>query len=102
MKDLGNAITIYFATLGPLKTIPTFFVATVMPIGAPSRRWRPRAIVTTRIVLFVALGADIAELAFRRANAIRLRSAGVPEVVLPLSPALPRMVSTPIATQCSP
>jgi multiple antibiotic resistance protein len=59
MKDLAYAFTLYFATLGPVKTIPAFFMAThnadrrtVLTLAAKSTA------VATAIVLFVALVAS--------------------------------------------
>jgi len=59
VKDLAYAFTIYFMTLGPLKTIPAFFLATqgadrrtVLTLAARS------TIVATLIVLFVDLVAS--------------------------------------------
>src|SRR5215510_12617886 len=59
MTDLGYAFTIYFVTLGPVKTIPAFFQAThgvdrrtIILLAAKS------AIVATAIALFVALFAS--------------------------------------------
>ena len=58
MKDLAYAFTIYFVTLGPLKTIPVFFLAThgadrrtILGLAARS------TIMATLIVLFVDLVA---------------------------------------------
>jgi multiple antibiotic resistance protein len=59
MTDLSYAFTIYFVTLGPIKTIPVFFQATqhadrrtVIALATKS------AIVATGISLFVALVAS--------------------------------------------
>lgn len=59
MTDLAYAFTLYFVTLGPLKTIPAFFIAS----SAADRRTTVAlavrsAIVATGIVLFVALVAS--------------------------------------------
>jgi multiple antibiotic resistance protein len=59
MKDLAYAFTLYFATLGPLKTIPAFFMTTrgasrrtVLTLAAKS------TVMATLIVLFVAIVAS--------------------------------------------
>ena len=59
MTDLGYAFTIYFVTLGPVKTIPAFFQATrgadrrtVIAVATKS------AIVATAVALFAALFAS--------------------------------------------
>lgn len=59
MNDLAYAFTLYFATLGPLKTIPAFFLntqradrRTVLVLAAKS------TVLATSIVLFVALVAS--------------------------------------------
>lgn len=59
MNDLAYAFTLCFATLGPTKTIPVFYLATrsadwrtVLVLAAKS------TIVATLIVLFVALSAS--------------------------------------------
>lgn len=59
MTDLGYAFTIYFVTLGPVKTIPVFFHATsgadrriIVALAAKS------AIVGTAVALFTALFAS--------------------------------------------
>jgi multiple antibiotic resistance protein len=58
MNDLAYAFTIYFATLGPLKTVPAFYAATQ---GADRRTIATLAakstIVATLVVLFVAFSA---------------------------------------------
>lgn len=58
MNDLAYAFTIYFATLGPLKTVPAFYAATQ---GADRRTIRTLAakstIVATLVVLFVTFSA---------------------------------------------
>jgi multiple antibiotic resistance protein len=59
MTDLAYAFTLYFVTLGPLKTIPAFFLVTE---GADRRTTTVlavrSAVVATTIVLFVALVAS--------------------------------------------
>jgi multiple antibiotic resistance protein len=59
MTDLAYAFTLYFVTLGPLKTIPAFFLVTQ---GADRRTTTVlavrSAVVATAIVLFVALVAS--------------------------------------------
>jgi small neutral amino acid transporter SnatA (MarC family) len=59
MVDLAYAFTLYFVTLGPLKTIPAFYVAAE---GADRRTTRMMAvrsaIVASAIVLFVAAVAS--------------------------------------------
>jgi small neutral amino acid transporter SnatA (MarC family) len=59
MTDLGYAFTIYFMTLGPVKTIPAFFLATQ---GADRRTVvtlaMKSAIVATTVALFIALFAS--------------------------------------------
>src|SRR5262245_60642788 len=59
MTDLGYVFTLYFATLGPLKTIPAFYLVSR---GADRRTTTAlalrSAVVATAIVLFVALVAS--------------------------------------------
>jgi multiple antibiotic resistance protein len=66
MTDLGYAFTIYFMTLGPVKTIPAFFLATQ---GADRRTVitlaMKSAIVATAVALFVALFASGALVTWR-------------------------------------
>jgi multiple antibiotic resistance protein len=66
MKDLAYAFTLCFATLGPTKTIPVFYLATrsadwrtVLALAAKS------TLVATAIVLFVALSASGTLLSWR-------------------------------------
>jgi small neutral amino acid transporter SnatA (MarC family) len=59
MTDLAYAFTLYFVTLGPVKTIPAFFLVT----QSADRRTRivlaiRSAVVATAIVLFVAIVAS--------------------------------------------
>lgn len=66
MKDLAYAFTICFATLGPLKTIPVFFLATH---GADRRTILTMAarstILATLIVLLITSVKTPARASFR-------------------------------------
>lgn len=59
MKDLAYAFTLCFLTLGPLKTIPAFFLATYSADRRTIRTLAAKsAILATLIVLFVNLVAS--------------------------------------------
>jgi small neutral amino acid transporter SnatA (MarC family) len=59
MPDLAYAFTLYFVTLGPLKTVPAFYLVTQSADRRTTVALAVRsAIVATAIVLFVALVAS--------------------------------------------